>query len=100
MVLKTELCRFSGQKIYPGRGIRFIRSDSQVFLFLNSKCKRYFHNKLKPSKLCWTAMYRKQHKKAKKVEYASKQQKSQVKGNIPKSAAPKAAKMGGGGGRR
>ncbi|KAI3959264.1 hypothetical protein MKW92_011939 [Papaver armeniacum] len=50
-------------KIYPGRGIRFIRSDSQVFLFVNSKCKRYFHNKLKPSKLTWTAMYRKQHKK-------------------------------------
>ncbi|KAI3903076.1 hypothetical protein MKW92_012133 [Papaver armeniacum] len=63
MVLRTELCRFSGAKIYPGRGIRFIRSDSQVFLFVNSKCKRYFHNKLKPSKLTWTAMYRKQHKK-------------------------------------
>ncbi|CAK7343336.1 unnamed protein product [Dovyalis caffra] len=63
MVLKTELCRFSGAKIYPGKGIRFIRSDSQVFLFANSKCKRYFHNKLKPSKLTWTAMYRKQHKK-------------------------------------
>ncbi|KAJ1378921.1 TRASH domain [Sesbania bispinosa] len=59
----TELCRFSGAKIYPGRGIRFIRSDSQVFLFANSKCKRYFHNRLKPSKLTWTAMYRKQHKK-------------------------------------
>ncbi|XP_059428071.1 large ribosomal subunit protein eL24-like [Corylus avellana] len=63
MVLKTELCRFSGAKIYPGRGIRFIRADSQVFLFANSKCKRYFHNRLKPSKLTWTAMYRKQHKK-------------------------------------
>ncbi|KAI3901178.1 hypothetical protein MKW92_012347 [Papaver armeniacum] len=63
MVLKTELCRFSGAKIYPGRGIRFIRSDSQLFLFVNSKCKRYFHNKLKPSKLTWTTMYRKQHKK-------------------------------------
>lgn len=110
---RTELCRFSGAKIYPGRGIRFIRSDSQVsyvmgllgfvtvtnsscfiacvslfgffiyfwliryiytkicslvwllkvFLFVNSKCKRYFHNRLKPSKLTWTAMYRKQHKK-------------------------------------
>lgn len=34
-----------------------------MFLFANSKCKRYFHNKLKPSKLTWTAMYRKQHKK-------------------------------------
>ncbi|ESR53797.1 TRASH domain-containing protein [Citrus sinensis] len=63
MVLKTELCRFSGAKIYPGKGIRFIRSDSQVFLFANSKCKRYFHNRLKPSKLTWTSMYRKQHKK-------------------------------------
>ncbi|ONM06845.1 60S ribosomal protein L24-2 [Zea mays] len=63
MVLKTELCRFSGQKIYPGKGIRFIRADSQVFLFANSKCKRYFHNRLKPAKLTWTAMYRKQHKK-------------------------------------
>eukprot|EP00850_Spirogloea_muscicola_P003735 SM000015S01235 [mRNA] locus=s15:702352:703950:+ [translate_table: standard] len=59
----TELCRFSGAKIYPGRGIRFIRSDSQVFLFVNSKCKRYFTNRLKPSKLSWTALYRKQHKK-------------------------------------
>ncbi|XP_019186609.1 PREDICTED: 60S ribosomal protein L24-like [Ipomoea nil] len=63
MVLKTELCRFSGAKIYPGRGIRFVRADAQVFLFLNSKCKRYFHNRLKPSKLTWTAVYRKQHKK-------------------------------------
>jgi large subunit ribosomal protein L24e len=63
MVLKTEMCRFSGSKIYPGRGIRYIRSDSQVFLFVNSKCKRYFHNRLKPSKLTWTALYRKQHKK-------------------------------------
>jgi len=63
MVLKTEVCRFSGSKIYPGRGIRFIRSDSQVFLFLNSKCKHYFHNRLKPAKLSWTALFRKQHKK-------------------------------------
>ncbi|XP_028782819.1 60S ribosomal protein L24-like isoform X1 [Neltuma alba] len=63
MVLKTELCQFSGGKIYPGKGIRFVRSDSQVFLFASSKCERYFHNSLKPSKLTWTAMYRKQHKK-------------------------------------
>nr|XP_051212446.1 60S ribosomal protein L24-like [Lolium perenne] len=63
MVLKTELCRFSGIKIYPGRGIRFVRSDSQVFLFFNSKCKRYFHNRLKPANLSWTTMFRKQHTK-------------------------------------
>ncbi|KAM5551061.1 large ribosomal subunit protein eL24-like [Rosa sericea] len=63
MVLTTKLCRFSGAKIYPGRGIRFIHSDSQVSLFINSKCKRYFNNRLKPSKITWTAMFRKQHKK-------------------------------------
>ncbi|KAF5473629.1 hypothetical protein F2P56_010229 [Juglans regia] len=164
MVLKTELCRFSGAKIYPGKGIRFVRSDSQVFLFANSKCKRYFHNRLKPSKLTWTAMYRKQHKKdiaqeavkkrrratkkpysrsivgatleviqkkrgekpevrdaareaalreikerikktkdekkAKKAEVTAKSQKTQGKGNIPKGAAPKGPKLGGGGGKR
>ncbi|KAL9251433.1 Large ribosomal subunit protein eL24-like protein [Drosera capensis] len=164
MVLKTELCRFSGAKIYPGKGIRFIRSDSQVFLFANSKCKRYFHNKLKPAKLTWTAVYRKQHKKdiaqeavkkrrratkkpysrsiigatleviqkrrtekpevrdaareaalreikerikktkdekkAKKAEVTAKSQKTQGKGNVPKGAAPKGPKMGGGGGKR
>ncbi|KAH9782390.1 TRASH domain-containing protein [Citrus sinensis] len=164
MVLKTELCKFSGAKIYPGKGIRFIRSDSQVFLFANSKCKRYFHNRLKPSKLTWTAMYRKQHKKdiaaeavkkkrratkkpysrsivgatleviqkrrtekpevrdaareaalreikerikktkdekkAKKAETMSKSQKSQVKSSVPKGAAPKGPKLGGGGGKR
>ncbi|CAL9754236.1 unnamed protein product [Musa acuminata subsp. burmannicoides] len=59
----TELCRFSGAKIYPGKGIRFVRSDSPAFLLASSKCKRYFHNRLKPAKLTWTAMYRKQHKK-------------------------------------
>ncbi|GJS27244.1 gypsy type transposase [Tanacetum coccineum] len=77
--LWTELCRFSGQKIYPGRGIRFIRSDSQVFLFLNSKCKRYFHNKLKPSKLTWTAMYRKQHKEGDIAQEAVKKRRRATK---------------------
>ncbi|XP_008792518.2 60S ribosomal protein L24 [Phoenix dactylifera] len=79
MVLKTELCRFSGGKIYPGKGIRFVRSDSQVFLFANSKCKRYFHNRLKPAKLTWTAMYRKQHKKDLHAETIKKRRRTTKK---------------------
>ncbi|XP_057979504.1 large ribosomal subunit protein eL24-like [Malania oleifera] len=79
MVLKTELCRFSGAKIYPGKGIRFVRADSQVFLFANSKCKRYFHNRLKPSKLTWTAMYRKQHKKDIAAEAVKKRRRATKK---------------------
>nr|GMD82383.1 60S ribosomal protein L24-like [Ipomoea batatas]GME08582.1 60S ribosomal protein L24-like [Ipomoea batatas] len=75
----TELCRFSGAKIYPGKGIRFVRADSQVFLFANSKCKRYFHNRLKPSKLTWTAVYRKQHKKDIAAEAAKKRRRTTKK---------------------
>lgn len=63
MVLKTTLCRFSGLRIYPGRGLVFIRVDGQQYLFLNKKCKSLYHNRLKPAKLSWTAVYRKQHKK-------------------------------------
>ncbi|KAL2238186.1 UNVERIFIED_CONTAM: 60S ribosomal protein L24-2 [Sesamum indicum] len=79
VIERTELCRFSGAKIYPGKGIRFIRSDSQVFLFANSKCKRYFHNRLRPAKLTWTAMYRKQHKKDIAAEAVKKRRRTTKK---------------------
>ena len=63
MVLKTEVCRFSGLKIYPGHGMRLTKMDSQTYLFLNAKCKRLFNQRLKPAKLAWTTQYRKAHKK-------------------------------------
>ena len=63
MVLKTEVCRFSGLKIYPGHGMRLTKTDSQTFLFLNAKCKRLFNLRLRPAKLAWTTQYRKAHKK-------------------------------------
>lgn len=43
--------------------MKLARTDGQVFLFLNAKCKRLFQARLKPSKLAWTALYRKAHKK-------------------------------------
>ena len=63
MVLKTEVCRFSGLKIYPGHGMRLTKMDSQTYLFLNAKCKSLFNQRLRPAKLAWTAQYRKAHKK-------------------------------------
>jgi Ribosomal protein L24e len=30
LLLRTTTCRFSGLRIYPGRGIQFIRVDGQV----------------------------------------------------------------------
>ena len=94
MCSRTETCRFSGLKIYPGRvrdacafptrpgphtfaqGIKLARTDCQVFLFLNAKCKRLFNNKLKASKLAWTALYRKAHKKDQSTEAARRKRRS------------------------
>ena len=63
MVLKTTICRFSGLRIYPGRGILYIRTDGQQYLFINQKCKSFFLQRKRPAKIAWTTTYRKQHKK-------------------------------------
>jgi large subunit ribosomal protein L24e len=76
MVLKTTICRFSGLRIYPGKGILFIRVDGQQYLFLNKKCKSLFNNRLRPAKLAWTAAYRKQHKKDQVAEATRKKRRT------------------------
>merc|ERR1712048_12994 len=63
MVVKTELCNFSGYRIYPGHGRRFIRGDSKPFWFLDSRSHRSFNLKRNPRKLNWTQLYRRLHKK-------------------------------------
>ena len=60
---RTSKCRFSGLKIYPGHGILCVRNDGHVYLFLNGKVNSLFHQKKKPAKLAWTAMYRRAHRK-------------------------------------
>eukprot|EP00882_Tetradesmus_deserticola_P000136 GHRQ01000150.1.p1 GENE.GHRQ01000150.1~~GHRQ01000150.1.p1 ORF type:complete len:150 (+),score=86.15 GHRQ01000150.1:159-608(+) len=76
MVLKTTLCRFSGLRIWPGRGMLFIRTDNQQYLFLNKKCKSLYHNRLRPAKLAWTTTYRKSHKKDQVAEVARKKRRT------------------------
>mmetsp|Transcript_11359 Transcript_11359/g.49025 ORF Transcript_11359/g.49025 Transcript_11359/m.49025 type:complete len:130 (+) Transcript_11359:48-437(+) len=76
MVLKTEVCRFSGLKIYPGHGMRLTKTDSQTFLFLNAKCKRLFNLRLRPAKLAWTTQYRKAHKKDTNIVAARKKKRT------------------------
>ena len=63
MVVKTEVCSYSGFRIYPGHGIKFVRGDSKPFLFINRKSKSYFHQKFNPRKIAWTLLYRRMHKK-------------------------------------
>ena len=76
MVLKTEVCRFSGLKIYPGHGMRLTKTDNQTYLFLNAKCKRLFNLLLRPAKLAWTTQYRKAHKKVRGNEDATRTEKA------------------------
>eukprot|EP00164_Ancoracysta_twista_P001816 GFYU01002385.1.p1 GENE.GFYU01002385.1~~GFYU01002385.1.p1 ORF type:complete len:161 (+),score=58.64 GFYU01002385.1:36-518(+) len=89
MVVKTETCSFSGFRIYPGHGSRFVRSDSKTFIFCNQKISRSFHMKRNPRKLNWTILYRRHNKKGsiethakKRVRKAAKMQRAIVGASI------------------
>lgn len=77
--MRTEICNFSGFKIYPGHGKTYVRGDSKTFRFLNGKCESYFLQRLKPSKLDWTIVFRRLHKKGQTEEVAKKRAKRTVK---------------------
>ncbi|EMS66206.1 60S ribosomal protein L24 [Triticum urartu] len=62
MLCKDRALPFQWCQDIPGECIRLVHSYSRVLLLSNSKCKRYFCNHLKPAKLIWTAMCRKQQK--------------------------------------
>merc|ERR1712008_296209 len=45
ITMKIELCSFSGFKIYPGHGKRYVTRDGRPFVFLNGKCAKSQLNK-------------------------------------------------------
>ncbi|TPX30931.1 hypothetical protein SmJEL517_g05599 [Synchytrium microbalum] len=57
----------------------YIRMDSKSYRFINGKCESYFLQRLKPSKLDWTIVFRKLHKKGVTEEAAKKRTKRTVK---------------------
>uniref|UniRef100_A0A7S3SBK2 Large ribosomal subunit protein eL24-related N-terminal domain-containing protein n=1 Tax=Strombidinopsis acuminata TaxID=141414 RepID=A0A7S3SBK2_9SPIT len=65
MVTKTELCAFSEQKIYPGRGRRFAGKDGKQHNFFSNKVRKLYHQRIKPVKLTWTLAWRRFNKKIK-----------------------------------
>lgn len=80
MVVKTEVCAFSGSKIYPGHGITFVRIDNKAFKFVSCKVKCYFQHRWNPRKLAWTQMFRRLHKKGTLEEQAKKRSRKVQKG--------------------
>ncbi|KAJ3448402.1 60S ribosomal protein L24 [Anaeramoeba flamelloides] len=77
--MKIEICAFSGYKIRPGRGVRFVRMDGKPFLFANKKCFSRFSHKRNPRKIRWTQFYRKAHRKNKSALLKKKKTRRIVK---------------------
>ncbi|KAI3659123.1 hypothetical protein MP638_001990 [Amoeboaphelidium occidentale] len=77
--MKLEICSFSGQKIYPGRGKVFVRQDSRVFRLINGKAESLLLQRKNPRKIHWTVVFRKQHKKGITEEVAKKRTRRNVK---------------------
>ncbi|KAG6991430.1 pyridine nucleotide-disulfide oxidoreductase [Physcia stellaris] len=61
--MRTYDDTFSGQKLYPGKGKIFVRSDSKIFRFQNGKTESLFLQRKNPRRIAWTVLYRRQHKK-------------------------------------
>jgi len=77
--MKVEVDSFSGSKIYPGRGTLFVRGDSKIFRFQNSKSASLFHQRKNPRRISWTVLYRRQHKKGITEEVAKKRSRKSIK---------------------
>lgn len=63
MVIKTGICAFSEERIYPGHGSRFVRKDGQLVTFISSKSHSLYLQKKKPAHIGWTQAWRRLHKK-------------------------------------
>merc|ERR1712121_155856 len=72
VIMKIELCAFSGFKIYPGHGKRHVTRDGRPFVFINGKCEKSHLMKRNPRKINWTVLYRRKHKKGLQEEVAKK----------------------------
>merc|ERR1712193_100015 len=67
-IMRTEICQFSGLKIYPGRGKSYVRFDGKKIMLINGKSETLLKNKKNPRKITWTILYRRKHKKGTMTE--------------------------------
>merc|ERR1711967_161922 len=77
--MRTYDDTFSGQKIYPGKGKLFVRSDSKIFRFQNGKSESLFLQRKNPRRIAWTVLCRRAHRKGITEEQAKSRRRRQVK---------------------
>merc|ERR1711998_744105 len=75
MVVKTELCNYSGFRIYPGHGKKWVRADQKMFTFITGKTEACFKMKRRNLTTKWTVQYRRINKKG-TLEEAEKKRRS------------------------
>merc|ERR1711909_250283 len=63
VVMKIELCAYSGYKIYPGRGRTLIKQDGKSYKFLDARTHKAHLLKRNPRNVTWTVLYRRKHRK-------------------------------------
>ena len=68
MVVKTEVCSFSEQKIYPGKGMRIIMKDGRLAILSTKKARSLYARKIKGQVIRWTIIWRRINKKLKTDE--------------------------------
>merc|ERR1711887_67909 len=66
--MRTEICQFSGLKIYPGHGKSYVRFDGKKIQLINGKCEKLLRTKKNPRKITWTIFYSRKHKKGTMTE--------------------------------
>merc|ERR1711966_123734 len=77
MVVKTDICNYSGFKIYPGHGKRYIRSDQRMLTFINGKTAACMLMKRRNLTTKWTVHYRRINKKGATEESSRTKRKRQ-----------------------
>merc|ERR1712076_114314 len=75
VVMKIELCAYSGYKIYPGRGRTLIKQDGKSYKFLDARTHKAHLLKRNPRNVTWTVLYRRKHRKGIEEEVSKKRTK-------------------------
>merc|ERR1711861_1607 len=78
MVVKTELCNYSGFKIYPGHGKKYVRMDQKMLTFITGKTEACQAMKRRNLTTKWTVQYRRINKKGTLEEEKNKRRKNKT----------------------
>ena len=63
MVIKTERCIFTEDRVYPGHGARFVAKTGLLVIFASSKAASMYHQKKRAQRITWTQAWRRKNKK-------------------------------------